>query len=180
MVKYAAFLRGIAPLNPNMQNARLREVFEREGLKNVQTVISSGNVLFETAEKDIGRLEAMIEKALPEQLGFNSTTFILGQAQLKKVADHNPYGEEKASKQVYQLVGFTKEEVKLKEDIPHSADGQGYGILGNYGRAVFCRLNPASTKTPQAMRWLEKEFNKEITTRTWLTVQRVLKKLDEM
>ena len=180
MVKYAAFLRGIAPLNPNMRNEKLREVFEREGLENVHTVISSGNVLFETAKKDVGRLEAMIEKALPEQLGFNSTTFILSQAQLKKVAEHNPYGEEKASKQVYQLVGFTKEEVKLKDDTPHSADEQGYGILGSYERAIFCRLDPTSTTTPQAMRWLEKEFNKEITTRTWLTVQRVLKKLDKM
>jgi hypothetical protein len=29
------------------------------------------------------------------------------------------------------------------------------------------------------MRWLEKEFGKEITTRTWKTVGRILKRMDE-
>lgn len=48
-IKYVALLRGIAPTNPNMRNDKLREVFEKPGFKNVQTVISSGN------EKQFGK-----------------------------------------------------------------------------------------------------------------------------
>jgi hypothetical protein len=40
-------------------------------------------------------------------------------------------------------------------------------------------IDLTSAKTPDLMRWLEKEFGKEITTRTYKTVQRILKKLDE-
>ena len=48
MTKYIAFLRGIGPGNPNMRNEKLRGAFEELGFKNVQSVISSGNVIFDS------------------------------------------------------------------------------------------------------------------------------------
>jgi uncharacterized protein (DUF1697 family) len=176
VVKYAAFLRGIGPLNPNMKNERLREVFEHEGLENVQTVISSGNVLFESATKDVHKLEAMIEKALPEQLGFNSTTIILSEAELKQVAEHSPFQSKPESDDIRWIVAFIKQ--KLKGDLPQAVEAKGFGILGVYDRAIYCRVDLSATKTPQLMRWLEKTFSKELTTRNWNTVERILKKWD--
>ncbi|HLS26000.1 MAG TPA: hypothetical protein VK063_09020 [Beutenbergiaceae bacterium] len=32
-------------------------------------------------------------------------------------------------------------------------------------------------RTPDTMRWLEQEFGNDITTRTWLTVARILRRL---
>ena len=70
MQKYVALLRGIGPGNPNMRNDKLRGVFEKLGFANVQTVISSGNVLFDPPAggpfKNAKKLEATIEKALPK------------------------------------------------------------------------------------------------------------------
>ena len=57
MRSYVALLRGIAPTNPKMRNNRLREVFEDLGFSNVRTVISSGNVLFETDSSAVRALE---------------------------------------------------------------------------------------------------------------------------
>ena len=48
---YVALLRGIGPTNPNMHPAKLKGAFEKMGLKNVKTVIASGNVVFDAAEK---------------------------------------------------------------------------------------------------------------------------------
>ena len=42
--RYAAFLRGISPMNATM--AGLRRAFEAAGFDDVSTVISSGNVVF--------------------------------------------------------------------------------------------------------------------------------------
>ena len=136
MVRYAAFLRGISPLNPNMKNVLLREVFERAGFENVQTVISSGNVLFESADTDSAKLESCIEKALPEQLGFHSMTIILSEADLKRVDEKNTYKRENAPKNVSLSVSFTKKQAYLPDDLPHKADAQGFGVLGAYDRAV--------------------------------------------
>jgi uncharacterized protein (DUF1697 family) len=64
-----------------MRNDKLRGVFERLGFENVKTVISSGNVIFESPSRSIRKLEESIEKALPEELGFKSTTIIRSQGQ---------------------------------------------------------------------------------------------------
>ena len=57
MIKYVALLRGIGPGNPNMRNDKLRSVFEKLGFSNVKTVISSGNVLFESLLKNVNEIE---------------------------------------------------------------------------------------------------------------------------
>jgi uncharacterized protein (DUF1697 family) len=61
-MKYVALLRGIGPSNPNMRNEKLRGVFEKLGFDNVQTVISSGNVLFQTPTKDMKRSKRQSKK----------------------------------------------------------------------------------------------------------------------
>jgi uncharacterized protein (DUF1697 family) len=154
MVKYAAFLRGIGPLNPNMRNEKLREVFESVGLKNVQTVI---------------------ETALPEQLGFMSTTIILSHAELKEVAERHPFKLDEDPKKIDQFVAFTKRWV---DDFDYPADDNGFGIVGAHGRTLYCRGDSETKQPLELMRWLEKEFRKAVTTRTWRTVERVLKKME--
>ena len=49
-MRYVALLRGIGPANPNMRNEKLRGVLEELGLANVASVISSGNLLFDTED----------------------------------------------------------------------------------------------------------------------------------
>lgn len=66
MTKYVALLRGIAPTNLNMRNDKLRGVFEKLAFENVKTVISSGNVIFESPSRRAKKLEETIEAALPE------------------------------------------------------------------------------------------------------------------
>ncbi|MGH2757636.1 MAG: DUF1697 domain-containing protein [Actinomycetota bacterium] len=53
MGRFVALLRGIGPLNPNMRNEKLREVFVGLGFENVRTVITTGNVLFDSPSSAI-------------------------------------------------------------------------------------------------------------------------------
>ena len=69
MTNYVALLRGIGPLNPNMRNEKLREVFEKLGFKTVRTVISSGNVLFQGPPQSTAKLEAILEKSFAKAAG---------------------------------------------------------------------------------------------------------------
>src|ERR687892_1065951 len=91
-MKYAALLRGIGPSNPNMRNEKLREVFRKLGFQNVQTVISTGNVLFESTSRGVKTLEATIEEAIQQQLDFISTTIIRSHQQLNHLIGDNPFG----------------------------------------------------------------------------------------
>jgi uncharacterized protein (DUF1697 family) len=179
MVSYVALLRGIGPSNPNMRNQKLRSVFEDLGFGNVQTVISSGNVLFESPSENVEELEATVENALLEQLGFSSTTIIKSRKELQSLVDKNPFKDREATPQSKFNVTFLKNKPHTDLKFPYLEENKGFTLLCLYDRAVCSIVDLTRTKTPALMRWLEKEFSKEITTRTWKTVSRILKKLDD-
>jgi uncharacterized protein (DUF1697 family) len=175
MTRYVALLRGIAPSNPNMRNDRLRGVFEKLGFGNVKTVISSGNVVFESPSRNVKKLEETIEKALPEQLGFTSTTIIRSKAQLQQLVDKNPFEGMDHSQKSGLNVTFLKKRTRPDIKFPYRVENRDYQLLGMYGGAICSVIDLTSSKTPDLMLWLEKKFGKEITTRTWKTVERILK-----
>jgi uncharacterized protein (DUF1697 family) len=175
MTKYIALLRGIAPTNPNMRNDKLRGVFEKLGFENVKTVISSGNVIFESPSRSIRKLEESIEKALPEELGFKSTTIIRSQGQLQKLVDKNPFQGMEHSQKSSLNVTFLKKKRRTGIKFLHKSDNRDDQLLGMYNGAICSVIDLTSAKTPNLMVWLEKKLGKEITTRIWKTVERILK-----
>ena len=180
MVSYVALLRGIGPSNPNMRNENLRRVFADLGFENVQTVISSGNVLFETKSSDLKELELLIERTLPEQLDFRSTTIIRNKAEWEDLFNKNPFGDLKDTPTSRLNVTFLKNKPETNLKFPYHAENEGFVVLGIFNGAICSVVNLERSKTPYLMSWLEKEFGSEITTRTWKTVVRILKKLNEI
>ena len=154
MSKYVALLRGIMPMNPNMRNEKICKVFGQLGFTNVQAIIASGNFIFESPSKNEKQLEAMIEKALPKYLNFKSMTIVRSHDDLLKLAKKNPF------KGV--------DEKKFRTTIT---------FLKNPRRAVPSVSSLTITTGPDFMTALEKQHGKEITTRTWKTVHRILVKL---
>jgi len=174
MTTYVALLRGIAPTNPNMRNDKLRGVFEKLGFENVKTVISSGNVLFESPSRSRRKLEESIEKALPEELGFKSTTIIRSQGQIQKLVDKNPFQGMEHSQTSSLNVTFLKKKGKTDIKFPHKIEDRDYELLGMYDGAICSVIDLTSSKALDLMVFLEKKLGKEITTRTWKTVERIL------
>lgn len=175
MRTYVALLRGIGPTNPNMWPAKLKEAFEKMGFKNVRTVISSGNVVFESSSKSESALEVKIEKALPKMLGFSSTTIIRSRDELEKLQKKNPFGKALNNKKLYPLVTFFKK----KTTKPFPKKGEGFVVYSNTSREICGAPFREHVKTPDFMTLLEKHYGKEITSRTWKTVERIIKKMNE-
>jgi uncharacterized protein (DUF1697 family) len=170
--KYVAFLRGIAPMNPNMRNEKLRSVFEDLGFGKVTSVISSGNIIFETSQQHIPALEAKIEKALHTKLGITSTTIIRSSEQLQELLDKRPFGVQQHTLTSYLIVTFLQTKPQHRLDIPDI-----YNVAAQYDCEVCTFLDTTDSKQTDPLRWLEKNYGKHITTRTWLTVERVMKKM---
>lgn len=172
-MKYIALLRGIGPSNPNMHGSKLKSVLEDLGFKNVQTVISSGNVIFESALKDIAALEDKVQKAWPEKLGFNSITIVRSQEQLLALVNKKPYQDAEHSRSSYLLVTFFKNPPdKELTSRPNFYAGEGVNALCSV-------INTTTAKTPDFMAKLERQFGKDITSRTWKTIHRILDKLEQ-
>lgn len=178
MTRYVALLRGIAPTNPNMRNDKLRGVFEKLGFASVQTVISSGNVIFESPSRSARKLEETIEKALPEELGFSSTTILRSHGQIRRLVERNPFEGMEHSQKTSLNVTFLKKKRNIDLKFPYHFDNRDYSLLGMYDGAICSVIDLTSSRTPDLMAWLEKQFGREITTRSWKTVERILKAME--
>lgn len=178
MVSYVALLRGVGLSNPNTRNENLRRVFEDIGFGNVRTVISSGNVLFESQISDVKKLESIIEKELIEQLDFRSTTIVRSKEELEDLFNKNPFGEVKVTSKSKLNVTFLKSQPETHVKFPYHEENDGFIVLGIFDGMICSVVDLERSKTPHLMSWLEKEFGKEITTRTCKTVGKILKKLN--
>lgn len=178
MPQYVALLRGIAPTNPNMRNDKLRGVFEGLGFDNVKTVISSGNVVFASPRTDAARLEADIEHALTARLGIRSATILRSRRHIQDLVARQPFGNRVHSPQTYLTVTFLKNDPRVTLPAPYRPDGKPYDIV-SFGDKTVCAVIDTSTgKTPDYMGWLERQLGPGITTRTWKTVERILRAFD--
>ena len=91
--QYLALLRGINVGGNNIITmTALKACFEKLGLMDVATYIQSGNVLFRTAEKDLGRLTNTIEDTLSKQFSYASRVVVVPHSELTHVVQRAPKG----------------------------------------------------------------------------------------
>jgi uncharacterized protein (DUF1697 family) len=176
MPKFVALLRGIGPGNPNMRNEKLRDAFEYLGFTNVQSVLSSGNIIFEYWMKSRSSLEWHIERILKEKLGLKIVAIVKGKGELENLVKENPFKGYTDTPSSRFNVTFIKN--KKTENKDGESKGKGYQLLGSYDGTVCSLVDQTMKSTPAVMTHLEKKYGKEITTRTWATVNKILAKFE--
>ncbi|WP_278263641.1 DUF1697 domain-containing protein [Nocardia sp. AG03] len=178
MESYAALLRGIMPANPNMKNEKLRGVFEGLGFDRVASVLSSGNIVFRTAD-DPADLEDRIQQGLVTELGIPGGTIVRSHAALRALLDRDPFEGLPHERGSYLTVTFFKHEMR-EADTTAFPDDPLTRVIGYdaEARAFLTVIDNSTGATPDFMARLDKTYGKDITTRTWLTVQRVVKKIE--
>jgi uncharacterized protein (DUF1697 family) len=63
-------------------------------LRNVQTVIASGNVIFEANSQKAAAIENKLARRLEESLGFEVATYVRSMEDLAKIASYVPFPPE--------------------------------------------------------------------------------------
>lgn len=91
MTRHVALLRAINVGGHVVTMARLRALFESLKLKDVVTVIASGNVLFSARAGTVEQLERRIEVHLRAALGYEVATFLRGAGELAEIVAHRPF-----------------------------------------------------------------------------------------
>ncbi len=91
MTRYIAFLRGINVGGHQVKMDELRRWFEALDFDNVATFIASGNVIFEAGNTKAVTLTGRIERQLRDGLGYEVPTFLRTDAELARIAEHEPF-----------------------------------------------------------------------------------------
>ena len=180
MRTYAALLRGIAPSGTNMTNDKLRGVFERLGFEEVASVLASGNIVFRSELTDVLTLEQRIEDSLVADLGLSSRTIVRDHRVLRAFVDSEPFHGLTHGNDTYLTASFLKNRASAPSVLPARLD-PGTHLVG-YDTAAGAVLAITDNNAPDRARgfmdWLDASFGKDVTTRSWLTVQRVVRKLE--
>ena len=167
MPRYVAFLRGVSPMNAKMPE--LKQAFESAGFSNVKTVLSSGNVVFDSRSKSDTALARQAEKAMEEHLDRTFLTIVRSTKALHELIDADPYGAFKLPAKSKRVVTFLRKTPTAKLSLPIKfSDAR---ILAVRGQEVLTSYVP-SPGSPEFMRLIEKTFGTEITTRTLDTVKK--------
>lgn len=174
MTSYVALIRGIGPGDPRKSNESLRGVLEELGYTDVRSVISSGNVVFSSDDQDSDAIGDRIEAAWPQLRGFTATTIVRSQERLSRLVERLPFGDLPHDRSSYQLVTLFKRAVTEAVEPPADFAVTSLGLVDG---ALCTVSDPSRTKTPDAMKWMERTYGKELTSRTPLTLQRILAKM---
>jgi uncharacterized protein (DUF1697 family) len=168
MPRYAAFLRGVSPMNAKMPD--LKKAFESAGFTEVKTVISSGNVVFDARKTPSSSLERRAEAAMLERLGRTFMTIVRPVDALRAMLATDPYAPFRLAPSAKRIVTFLRREPGSTLALPVEQDGA--RVLALSGLELFSAYVP-SPKGASFMSLIERTFGKELTTRTWDTVAKV-------
>lgn len=167
MNRYAAFLRGVNPMNCKM--VELKRAYERSGFEDVKTLLSSGNVVFSARAASVSAIERACEAATEKYLKRRFDTIVRPVDDLRALLEADPYRAFKLEPGSKRVITFLRKKPRDVPELPierHDAR-----ILLVQGREVLSAYVPGP-KGPVFMTLLEKTFGTEITTRSWDTVHK--------
>jgi uncharacterized protein (DUF1697 family) len=168
MPRYAAFLRGVSPMNAKMP--ALKQAFETAGFSEVKTVLSSGNVVFDARRTSELALQRKAEAAMRDKLGQAFLTIVRQVEMLQEMLASDPYRAFRLEASGKRIVTFLRDEATASLMLPIELEGA--RLLALRGKELFSAYAP-SPKGAVFMTLIERTFGKELTTRTWDTVGKV-------
>ena len=176
MKKYIVLLRGInVGGHKKVPMADLKKLLEKTGFHNVNTLLASGNVVFESDEENNNKLLEKITSALEKKFGFSIPVVLRGFSDIEILIILDPFKSIKVTPKTRLYATFLSEKPKKKSLTGYTSPDKSFKIISAEKDTIFSVLDAAIAKTPEVMGVLEKEYGKNITTRNWNTVVKISK-----
>ena len=168
-MRYVAFLRGINVSGQKLiKMEALSTLFSSLGFKEVKTILQSGNVVFETSEKDLRKIENKIEKGLVKKLG-EVRVFARTVEQMQKLVKLDPFSGK--SEESHRYVTFLNAPFTL--DLPLFSPKKDVEVFAAKEGALFCIPHEINGRYGFPNVFIEAKLKVPATTRNWKTILKV-------
>jgi uncharacterized protein (DUF1697 family) len=115
MTVMICLLRGVNVGGHNMiKMDALRALCESLGHSKVQTYVQSGNVVFQTGERDGAKLAAKIEDDIAKKNGFRPDVILRTAAEMREVIAKNPFAKRNGIEPGKLIVTFLADQLSAK------------------------------------------------------------------
>ncbi len=158
----------------------LRALYESLKLRDAQTYVQSGNVIFRTDEMDIARLARRIEDGIERKFGFRPEVILRTAAEMREVIARNPFAKRRGIEPGKLLVSFltsvpgeeARERVRQMKCDPEE--------LWVEGRELYIYFPNGMGRSKLSGAALEKTLKTPATGRNWNSVTKMMEMAEKL
>jgi len=173
MKSYIALFRGINVGGKNVLPMKaLKALLENLDLQNVKTYIQSGNVVFQSNEKNASWLSSKISAEIKKSHGFEPKVLLLDIEEMEKAIGSNPFPEAESEPKTLHLnfLASVPETPDLKALKSLKKENERFELKGN----VFYLHAPDGVGRSKLAANAERLLGVAMTGRNWRTVSKIM------
>lgn len=175
MPHYIALLRGINVGGHNkVAMQALREMCESLGLSNVQTVVQSGNLVFQCKQAKSGALERQLEQETAKRLGVSPDYFVRTAEEWEQIVRGNPFPKAAKEDPGHLLVMCLKTDPSAEDVESLRAAIKGPETIASDGRQLYLVYPGGVGRSKLTGTLIERKLGTKGTARNWNTVLKLL------
>ncbi|MDR6370213.1 uncharacterized protein (DUF1697 family) [Chryseobacterium bernardetii] len=175
-MKYCAFLRGVNVKGTNMKMADVCQVFKNAGMKDVSSILASGNIVF-SSDKSVEELKTILEKAMSEHFSYEAFLFVKSKEETEVFWNSIPF-EKNENFHIYGFVGIPGVEKVLMEEFQKAAQAE--NEKAEIINDIFYWQVPKGNTLDSTFGKIlgKKSLKDQLTSRNVNTFEKVLKKMN--
>jgi uncharacterized protein (DUF1697 family) len=170
-----SMLRGVNVGGHNRINMEsLRTMYESLGLRDAQTYVQSGNVVFRTTARDLVQLAKRIEVKIEQTYGFRPSVIVRSPSELREAIRRNPFAARRGIDPSRLLITFLATEPSLEARQKMLAIQADPEELRIEGREVYAYFPNGIGRAKLSSALIERTLKTPGTGRNWNTVTKLL------
>ena len=180
MIVMISMLRGVNVGGNNLiKMEALRALYESLELRDAQTYVQSGNIVFRTKERNGATVGKRIEDAIEKKLDFRPDVMLRTTAELREVVARNPFAKRAGIEPGKLLVVFlaTEPSAEVRADVLKIKAGPEEVHCDGRELYIYFPDGQGRSKLPPL---LDKVLKKKGTGRNWNTVTKLLEMAETM
>ncbi len=176
MVQYIAFLRGVNVAGKWIKMEDVRKEMSSAGFDNVRTYIQSGNVLFDSPNKDERTVQDKVARVISKAVGSETHVVVIPRVELRVLLQSNPFKKMNVKPVDKKSVVFLVKDPKnpLLPLISTKKDVEVFYYRNRMALAISRKMEGKFTY-PTAL--LESKWSVPATTRFWHTLENMLEEM---
>jgi len=157
----------------------LRKVCESLKLRNPQTYVHSGNIVFSTDEKDAARVAKRMEEAIERKFGFHADVVVRTTRDLKDAIGRSPFASRNGLEPGKLIVTFLASDL-AKDKCAGILSIKAGGEEVKFGKRELYIYYPDGMVKSKLVPALDRVLEKTGTARNWNTVTKLLEMAEAM
>jgi uncharacterized protein (DUF1697 family) len=171
---HVAFLRAInLPSHGKVTMADLRGFMAAIGFKTCQSLLQTGNLVFDGGARTPEQLERLLEAQSKKRLGLETEYFVRTAKELQAIIDANPFPNEAVSDPGHLVVIPLKDAPAAAQVKALQASITGREVVKTVGRNAYAIYPDGIGRSKLTLLRIEKHLGTRGTGRNWNTIRKL-------